>query len=172
MRTFIRDSRKVVAIAALILAAVVGAGTYWFQHGAFQKLPFAVMPVSVIQLLAVPEDFSGRVIAVKGFLILEEENQTLYLGEDDAANAIFQNGIWVVLPGDEDLAQRYQQLFNRRYVRIIGRFETVNDESLVGIYGRRAPTLVSIQSIEGLPYGVPPIIVPTPLLRPGAGTDQ
>lgn len=51
--------------------------------------------VSMIQLLATPERFHGRVVRVQGFLKLEWEGDALYLHRTDFDQAIFRNAVGV-----------------------------------------------------------------------------
>src|SRR6266404_9792094 len=51
--------------------------------------------VTLIQLIANPDKFDGRLIRVIGFLRLEFEGNVLYLHREDYENAILGNGIWV-----------------------------------------------------------------------------
>lgn len=51
--------------------------------------------VTLVQLIANPEKFDGRLIRVIGFLRLAFEGNVLYLHREDYENAILGNGIWV-----------------------------------------------------------------------------
>jgi hypothetical protein len=51
--------------------------------------------VTLVQLIATPEKFDGKLIRVIGFLRLEFEGDVLYLHREDYENAILGNGIWV-----------------------------------------------------------------------------
>src|SRR5437660_12835528 len=51
--------------------------------------------VTLVQLIANPDKFDGRLIRVIGFLRLEFEGNVLYLHREDYENAILGNGIWV-----------------------------------------------------------------------------
>src|SRR5215471_15964166 len=51
--------------------------------------------VSMVQLIASPEKFDGKVVQVIGFLRLEFEGDVLYLHADDYKNRINKNGLWV-----------------------------------------------------------------------------
>jgi len=50
--------------------------------------------VTLVQSIANPEKFNGRLIRVVGFLRLGFEGNVLYLHREDYENAIFGNGIW------------------------------------------------------------------------------
>src|SRR3984885_10517237 len=51
--------------------------------------------VTLVQLIANPEKFDGKLIRVIGFLRLAHEGNVLYLHREDYENAILGNGIWV-----------------------------------------------------------------------------
>jgi len=56
--------------------------------------------VTLVQLIANPEKFDGRMIKVIGFFRFAFEGTVLYLHRQDYENAILGNGIWVdVTPG-------------------------------------------------------------------------
>jgi hypothetical protein len=52
--------------------------------------------VSIVQLIATPEKYDGKVVQVMGFLRLEFEGDAIYLHEDDYKHAILKNGLTVV----------------------------------------------------------------------------
>ena len=77
------------------------------------------MTVSLVQLIAGPQNFDGKRVAVTGFVMLEAENTAVYLHESDAAYGIFRNALWLGVPlGGESHRVR----FHRRYVVIEGIF--------------------------------------------------
>ena len=51
--------------------------------------------VTLVQLIANPEKFDGKLIRVIGFLEIEFEGNVLYLHREDYENALLGNGIWV-----------------------------------------------------------------------------
>jgi hypothetical protein len=53
------------------------------------------MNVTLVQLIANPEKFDGKLIRVIGFLEIEFEANVLYLHREDYENAILGDGIWV-----------------------------------------------------------------------------
>ena len=52
--------------------------------------------VSIVQLIATPEKYQGKVVQVMGFLRLEFEGNAIYLHEDDYKHAIYKNGLMIV----------------------------------------------------------------------------
>lgn len=75
--------------------------------------------VSLIQLIANPAAFEGKRVLLTGYVVLEFENQAVYLHESDAKYGIARNGLWLDVPlgGDSHRARFHQQ-----YVLIEGTF--------------------------------------------------
>lgn len=112
----LRLSQHVLGTAFAVLVAfsptVVGA----------QDAP---TPVSMVRLLASPEAYDGQTIQVTGFLVLEFENQALYLSRDVADLHLFAESVWVdfdegLLPAAGGLA------WNRHAVMLEGTFDADN----------------------------------------------
>lgn len=77
--------------------------------------------VTLVQLIASPEKFDGKLIRVIGFLRLEFEGDVLYLHREDYEYAILGNGIWVeVTP---EMTKRKAKL-NMHYVLLEGIFSS------------------------------------------------
>jgi hypothetical protein len=51
--------------------------------------------VTLVQLIANPEKFDGRLIRVIGFLRLEFEGDVLYLHREDFEKQLTENGLWL-----------------------------------------------------------------------------
>ena len=76
--------------------------------------------ISLVQLIANPEKFDGKQVAVAGFLRLEMEGDALYLSRDDFLNGVTKNAIWIDLT--PELVKSRQQL-NNRDVLLLGTFD-------------------------------------------------
>lgn len=75
--------------------------------------------VTLVQLIATPEKFDGKLIRVIGFLEIEFEGNVLYLHREDYENAILGDGICVeVTP---EMTQNSKSL-SKNYVLIEGVF--------------------------------------------------
>jgi hypothetical protein len=74
--------------------------------------------VSVIQLIASPEKYHGKLVSVKGFMSLEVERRALFLHKEDCDNAVFENALWLDLPPGTDRGRH-----NRKYVAVEGVFD-------------------------------------------------
>ena len=136
------------------------------NEGAFVRLVFAWMQVfslsvasaqqtrianveqvSMLQLIASPEKFDGKVIQVVGFLRLEFEGNMLYAHQEDYEHRIFKNALWVVRNSRID--QNAQKL-DQRYVIIIGTF----DASHKGHESLASGTITNITAAD--PWPIPP----------------
>jgi hypothetical protein len=97
--------------------------------------------VSLVQLIANPERFAGRPVAVVGYCRLEFEHQTLYLHREDFLHAIRRNSVWLSL-GQEDRST--PERWHDKYVHVVGVF----DPGASGHLGRSAGGLdvVSLQA--------------------------
>jgi hypothetical protein len=101
--------------------------------------------VTLVQLIANPEKFDGRLIRVIGFLRLEFEGNVLYLHREDYEYAILGNGIWVdVTPA----ITKQRSKLNMNYVLLEGVFSS-GDRGHMGMWSgsvkqiRRAELWVS-----------------------------
>jgi hypothetical protein len=72
--------------------------------------------VSMVQILANPESFNKRRVAVGGFLSLEYEGSALYLHADDFEHKLRKNALWIFIPK----SQANRECFDRKYVVVIG----------------------------------------------------
>ncbi len=102
---------SVVVLSALLIAPAAVAE------------PKAI-PVSVIQLVATPEKFDGKLISVTGFLVMTER-ALLFLHREDAEHGQASNS-FSVIPSQE--MRHSQEKLNGMYVRIVGVFHTVPAE--------------------------------------------
>ena len=79
--------------------------------------------VSMLQLIANPEAFDGKSVAVIGYLQLEFEGNVLYVHAEDYQHRILKNGLWV--QWNRQLDESIKKL-NFRYVLIAGTFNAKN----------------------------------------------
>jgi len=93
--------------------------------------------VSIVQLIATPEKYDGKVVQVMGFLRLEFEGDAIYLHEDDYRHAIHKNGLMVVTNPKIDLEA---DKLNLHYVVLEGTFDANNH----GNMGLNSGTITNI----------------------------
>jgi hypothetical protein len=75
--------------------------------------------VSLVQLIATPERYHGKLVRVVGFLRIEFEGDALYLHEEDYRHRINKNAIWIDVPPEA----RNKHSLNNRYVIAEGVFD-------------------------------------------------
>jgi hypothetical protein len=80
--------------------------------------------VSLINLIAAPERYNGKLVRILGYLNLEFEGNALYLHKEDYDNSLFKNGVWIDLPRKEAIEKTKE--FSKRYVIIEGVFDMNN----------------------------------------------
>jgi hypothetical protein len=85
--------------------------------GAARAEPRAPELVSIIRLIAMPERYTGKRIAVIGYCWLEFEGDALYLSEEDHRHLVAENALWLTLTAEQ--AARYASL-RGKYVMAIG----------------------------------------------------
>jgi hypothetical protein len=84
--------------------------------------------VSIVQLLATPEKFDGKLIRVIGFLCLAFEGDAVYLHREDFDHGLTQNALWVDVPEKRD------ESLSRKYVLLEGTFDA-SDHGHMGLFG-------------------------------------
>jgi hypothetical protein len=107
-----------IIVTLFIFLATIGSA----ESNDSSKPPYAEQ-VSMIQLIATPEAYDGKVVAVIGYLRLEFEGNELFLHEEDYKSHIAKNGIWVSV-GPKMKTQADQ--LNMHYVLLIGTFNAKN----------------------------------------------
>jgi hypothetical protein len=109
-------------LVSLILGCLFFTGSF----GLGQVRP---KPASLIQLIANPERFDGKVVKVSGFLLLSEhpeffgQQPALYLHQEDAKNLLLPNSVWVV-PSEQMRPDR--EKINLMYVTLTGLFRAAH----------------------------------------------
>jgi hypothetical protein len=78
------------------------------------------LDVSMIQLIATPEKFNGKIVRVFGYLHLEFEGDGLYLHKDDEREGLTRNGIWFDRSPEVEATPKR---FTDHYVLVEGRFD-------------------------------------------------
>ncbi|HXN73877.1 MAG TPA: hypothetical protein VN861_15130 [Candidatus Acidoferrales bacterium] len=97
----------------VLLAAFVPISLGW---GSSAEPP---VDVSIINLIATPEKFDGKLVSVIGFIHIGREQDLLFLGEADFNHGLYQNAVWFHL--SEQMGAEREKL-NKNYVGIVGVF--------------------------------------------------
>ncbi len=74
--------------------------------------------VSLIELIANPEQFDGKPVRIIGYIHREFEGNGIYLHRDDEEQGIYANGLWVEFANGLEVADCQD-----RYVLIEGTFD-------------------------------------------------
>lgn len=85
------------------------------------------MNVSLVQLIATPEKFDGKLVFVFGFLEMNREGDLLFLHQSDSEHALLSNAIWV--RRTEEMGKDRAKL-NMKYVKVVGTFRAGFKEQL------------------------------------------
>ena len=97
--------------------------------------------VSIIQLIATPEQFDGKEVWVSGYLQLEPEDTWLFLHRDDAVNGLTQNALWI--NQDSKYVAEHTDEINCHYVDVAATFKA-NDKA------RPHPQRGTLHTIKGI----------------------
>lgn len=76
--------------------------------------------LSLVQLIARPLDYQGKIVKVVGFCWFEHEGNGLYLHEEDFRHGLTRNALWIDLGWPEP--DEYRKL-RGRYVLVEGVFD-------------------------------------------------
>jgi hypothetical protein len=76
--------------------------------------------VSLIQLIANPQIYDGKIVRITGFLHLEFEGNVIYLHREDFRYGLTKNGIWLNTP--KDMTKNQMKVVNDQYVICTARF--------------------------------------------------
>jgi hypothetical protein len=79
------------------------------------------VPLSLLQLIANPEKYDGKIVAAVGFLEIEKNKSTLYLHREDRDFGLVVNSLNIVF--SQELTKSDQARFNRKYVYVSGTFD-------------------------------------------------
>ena len=115
-----KTCRRALALSAVTMVLLTALSAPPFSSA--QNNPIR-NSVSIVQLIATPEKYDGKVVLVMGFLRLEFEGDAIYLHEDDYRHAIHKNGLMVVTNPKIDLEA---DKLNLHYVVLEGTFDANN----------------------------------------------
>jgi hypothetical protein len=106
-------------VLSCILLAVTMAGQDYPPRPPTAAEPWSPIPASMIQLIATPQRFDGKLVLVDGFLAMAREYPALFLHREDLENALLSNAVWV---DPTEQMGRDRDKINLRYVRLVGVF--------------------------------------------------
>lgn len=100
--------------------------------------------VSLVQLIANPNEYHGRLVLVIGFCHLEFEGNAIYLHREDFEQGIYKNGLWLDV---EDILSINTSKLSDGYILVEGVFNAKNK----GHLGQFSGCLGEIERIEHSP---------------------
>lgn len=105
--------------------------------------------VSLMQLIATPERYHGKLVSVEGYLSVEFEDFGLYLTRDDFEHLNGSNAVWIdfkpgVLKGPAGMTPNDNKDLSGRFVRLEGTF----DAQYHGHMGAFAGSMHNISRID------------------------
>ena len=100
--------------------------------------------VSMIQLIANPQQYDGKPIRVIAFLHLEFEGNALYLHREDFDKSVLSNAVWISL---DDQTIRTSKKFSGGYVLVEGIFNA-KDQGHLGSFSGSIQQVTRLQSWE------------------------
>ena len=110
--------KRTVFLANTLLFCLLGATVSHAQ----QRVPVsnAPYPVSIIKLLATPDFYHGKKVAIEGYLHNKFEDSALYFTRDHADRLMGYDAVWVrYKPTLSDSLKVDLKTFDEKYVRIV-----------------------------------------------------
>lgn len=109
--------KKYLLIGAALIA--LGFGAISARESSMETETNAQQPtrVSLVQLIANPNEYDGKFVRVIGFVSVEFEGTAVYLHQEDFKYDITQNAIWLEMDFERN------KKLNQRYVLIEGTFD-------------------------------------------------
>lgn len=122
-----KELKKLLPIVLLFFALLA----FYSSMTESAQNPIAPQPinVSMINLIATPEKFDGKMISVVGFLAIESEDARLYLGEEDYRHYIADNGIFIDV---NKIVSRNMEKVDGHYASLVGVFRQKGASVSVG----------------------------------------
>jgi len=111
--------------------------------GSPQSFAEEPLDVSMINLIATPNNFDGKLVRVSGYLNIEFESMELYLHKEDCVQGLTKNGVWLGL--DREARRKFDSM-KLHYVLVEG----VVDSTHFGHMGATSATLTKIQRVQRL----------------------
>lgn len=105
--------KSLILVLALILATPATRPSEFDT-----KIPAAL---SVMQIIAAPEKYDGRVVGTVGYLALRDDHGILYLHREDYDFGLYVNGLNIQF--EPKLTGEDEARFNLHYVYLSGKFD-------------------------------------------------
>ncbi len=113
-------------LATIIVLGILLPGVQIYAKDTTEGKPSSaigpIRQVSIIRLIAAPEQYDKSVVRVLGFFHLEFEGSALYLHREDYENMLSNNSVPLDIPRNQGFEQ-----YEGRYVMIQGVFKRCDD---------------------------------------------
>lgn len=100
------------------------------------------LDVSMIQLIANPQQFNGRQVRLIAYLRLEFEGDALYLHREDFTRGMTSNALWIAL---DDKQLKASRTLNNGYVLVEGVFSST-DKGHLGMFSGAIDQVTRLQA--------------------------
>lgn len=98
--------------------------------------------VSLVQLIASPVKYDGKIVRITGFLHLEFEGNVIYLHAEDFQFSLTKNGIWIDVP--RDMTKEQMKAVNDQYVICTARFNA----KMLGHMGMKSGEVTDVSRLQ------------------------
>ncbi|MFC1855052.1 hypothetical protein ACFL2A_00735 [Thermodesulfobacteriota bacterium] len=108
------------------------------------------LDVGIINLIATPEKYDGKKVAVSGFgYFVGSEDDGIYLTEDIMKRFIFNNAIGITAYDDNEINRKLKNESHLEYTKIVGTFQLSKPK--VHLFSFFPGHLINIESVSSLP---------------------
>jgi hypothetical protein len=119
-----RRCTKTAALLVVLTIAVIA--TYEWRLASYEKgvaAGFAAEHVSLVNLIATPEKYDGKLVMVEGVCAIEFEGYALYLSNDDRKHRVGKNAVWAAYYTLVNVDNPLTYKLDGRYVLVEGYFD-------------------------------------------------
>ena len=111
--------RKTILLVTVLVALAVVLSVAFFMQPARDN---HIEDVTMIQLIATPERYHGKLVRVVGVGNLEFEGNAIYLSKDDISYQVY-NAVWLDFDNNTTLSYAEAKKHNGKYVIVEGIFD-------------------------------------------------
>ena len=112
------ERKTILLVTVLVALAVVLSGAFFMQPARDNHIE----DVTMIQLIATPERYHGKLVRVVGVGNLEFEGNAIYLSKDDISYQVY-NAVWLDFDNNTTLSYAEAKKHNGKYVLVEGIFD-------------------------------------------------
>ena len=117
----------------------------------FGEANHSSIDVSLINLIATPEKYDGKLVRVIGISFLEFESNGLYLSKEDLENGVTKNALWIEInPQTVGKTEKELSKYNGKYILVEGVF--IKDNT--GHMGLKSGSIMNISRFEPWPLEI------------------